>query len=89
MADLHSAVEPMNDPVTRIERLENDREIGSIVIRPDYITQILVNLDMPNGIVNIMKGLYETVVELEVNAEALEYHGHQVPLLGSGARRKE
>ena len=70
MANPPSVVEAINDLITRIERLKNSEngcEIGSIVLRLDHITRMLVNLDVPGEIVYSMRGLYESVVQLEAN----------------------
>ena len=54
MADLSSVVQAINDLVVRIERLDDQSEIGSIILRLDYITRMLVNLDVADDIVNTM-----------------------------------
>ena len=51
MADLSSVVQAINDLVVRIERLNDQSEIGSVVLRLDYITRMLVNLDVADDIV--------------------------------------
>ena len=89
MADLPSVVEAINDLITRIERLENSEngcEIGSIVLRLDYITRMLVNLDVPDEIVNTMRGLYESVVQLEANHNLVASNGYAAPILCTGTR---
>ena len=52
MADFCSVVQAINDLIVRIERLENSSEIGSVVLRLDFINRMLVNLDVPDDIVN-------------------------------------
>ena len=89
MADLPSVVEAINDLITRIERLENSEnglEIGSIVLRLDYITRMLVNLEVPDEIVNTMRGLYESVVQLEANRNGVESGGYAAPIFCIGTR---
>ena len=89
MADLPSVVEAINDLITRLERLENSEngfEIGSIVIRLDYITRMLVNLEVPDEIINTMTGLYETVVQLEANHNVVVSHGYAAPIFCTGTR---
>ena len=49
MADLCSAVQAINDLIVKIERMENSSEIGSIVLRLDFINRMLVSLDVPPG----------------------------------------
>ena len=68
MTDLWSAVQAINDLIVRIERMENSSEIGSIVLRLDFINRMLVSLDVPDDIVNTTSALYETTV-------AHKYHG--------------
>ena len=88
MADLPSVVEAINDLITRIERLdpENGLEIGSIVLRLDYITRMLVNLEVPDEIVNTMRGLYESVVQLEANHNVVGGDGYAAPIFCTGTR---
>ena len=52
MADLSSVVQAINDLVVRIERFNDQSESGSVVLRLDYITRMLVNLDVADDIVN-------------------------------------
>ena len=65
MEDLWSAVQAINDLIVRIERMENSSEIGSIVLRLDFINRMLVSLDVPDDIVNTTSALYETVVAID------------------------
>ena len=62
MAELSSVVQAINDLVVRIERLDDQSEIGSIILRLDYITRMLVNLDVTDDIVNTMSCLREPVL---------------------------
>ena len=62
MADLSSVMQAINDLVVRIERLNDQSEIGSIILRLDYITRMLANLDVADDIVNTMSCLRETVL---------------------------
>lgn len=86
MADFCSVVQAINDLVVRIERLEDSCEIGSIVLRLDYINRMLVNLDVPDDIVNVMSGLYETIVAIEANHSTQARHGYQGQLRRTGVR---
>ena len=67
MADLSSVVQAINDLVVRIERLNDQSEIGSVVLRLDYITRMLVNLDVADDLVNTMSCLRETVLAIEAD----------------------
>ena len=81
-------MEAINDLITRIERLENSEngcENGSIVFRLDYITRILVNLNVPDEIVNT-RGLYESVVQLEANHNVAASDGYAAPIFCTGTR---
>ena len=89
MADLPSVVEAITDLITHIERFENSEngfEIGSIVLRLDYITRMLVNLEVPDEIVNTMRGLYESVVRLEANHNLVASDGYAAPVFCTGTR---
>ena len=89
MADLPSVVEAINDLTSRIERLENSEnalEISSIVLRLDYITRMHVNLEVPDEIVNTIRGLYESVVQLEANHNVVEGDGYAAPIFCTGTR---
>ena len=57
MADLSSVVQAITDLVVRIERLNDQSEIGSVVLRLDYITRMVVNLDVADDLVNTMSCL--------------------------------
>lgn len=81
MADLSSVVQAINDLVVRIESLNNQSEIGSVVLRLDYITRMLVNLDVANDNVNTMSCLRETVLAIEAACSST------VPQLAKDIRR--
>ena len=88
IADLPSVVEATNGLITRIERFENSEngfEIGSIVLRLDYITRMLVNLKVPDEIANTMRGSYESVVQLEANNNVAN-DGYAAPIFCTGTR---
>ena len=87
MADLCSAVQAINDLIVRIERMENSSEIGSIVLRLDFINRMLVSLDVPDDIVNTTSALYVTVVAINrENHQTQAARGYQVQLHRTGAR---
>ena len=55
MADLSSAIQMVNDLVTRIDRLneEADRfDVGTLVLSLDVLRRMLVNLDIDQEIVD-------------------------------------
>ena len=87
MVELPSVVEAINDLTSRIERLENSEnalEISSIVLRLDYITRMHVNLEVPDEIVNTIRGLYESVVQLEANHNVVEGDGYAAQYFALG-----
>ena len=89
MADLPSVVQAINDLVVRIERFNDPSEIGSIVLRLDYITRMLVNLDVADDIVNAMSRLHETVVAIEAgqaDGSSSVGQGYQTQLNRTGGR---
>ena len=88
IADLPSVVEATNGLITRIEWFENSEngfQIGSIVLRLDYITRMLVNLKVPDEIANTMRGSYESVVQLEANNNVAN-DGYAAPIFCTGTR---
>ena len=70
MAELSGVVRAINYLVVRIERLSDPSEIGSVVLRSDYITRMLVNLDVADNIVNTMSCLHETVLAIEADSSS-------------------
>ena len=87
MVDLCSAVQAINDLIVRIERMENSSEVGSIVLRLDFINRMLVSLDVSDDIVNTTSALYETVVAIDrENHQTQAARGYQVQLHRTGAR---
>ncbi|CAH3016632.1 unnamed protein product [Porites evermanni] len=89
MMDLPSVVEAIIDLITHIERLENSEngcEIGSITQILDYISRMLVNLEVPDEIVNTMRGLYKSVVQLEANHNVVASDGYAAPAFCTGTR---
>lgn len=67
--------------------MENSSEIGSIVLRLDFINRMLVSLDVPDDIVNTTSALYETVVAIDrENHQTQAARGYQVQLHRAGAR---
>ena len=89
IADLPGVVEAINDLITRIERFENSEngfEIGSIVLRLDYMTGMLVNLEVPDEIINTMRGSYKSVAQLEANHNVVANDGYAAPIFCTGNR---
>ncbi len=67
--------------------MENSSDIGSIVLRLDFINRMLVSLDVPDDIVNTTSALYETVVAIDrENRRTQAAHGYQVQLHRTGTR---
>ena len=86
MADLSSVVQAITDLVVRIERLNDQSEIGSVVLRLDYITRMLVNLDVADELVNTMSCLRETVLAIEADCSSTVGQGCQAQLNRTGRR---
>ena len=61
----------------RIERLNNPCEIGSVVLKLDYINRMLLNLDVADDIVNTMSCLHETVLAIEAEGNSSVGQGYQ------------
>ena len=77
MVDLSSVVQAINGLVVRIERLDDQSKIGSIILRLDYITRMLVNLNVADDIVNTMSCLRETVLAIEADCSSTGGQGYQ------------
>ena len=86
MADLSSVVEAINGLVVRIERLSDQSEIGSVVLRLDYITRMLVTFDVADDIVNTMSCLRETVLAIKADCSSTVGQGYQAQLNRTGGR---
>ena len=86
MAELSGVVRAINDLVVRIERLNDPSEIGSVVLRLDYITRMLVNLDVADDIVNTMSCLHETVLAIEADSSSPVGQGYRTQLNRAGRR---
>ena len=56
------------------------------MLRLEYITRMLVNLDVPDEIVNTMRGLCESVVQHEGNHNVVASDGYAAPILFTGTR---
>ena len=86
MAELSGVVRAINDLVVRIERFNDPSEIGSVVLRSDYITRMLVNLDVADDIVNTMSCLHETVLAIEADSSSPVGQGYRTQLNRAGRR---
>ena len=86
MAELSGVVRAINDLVVRIERFNDPSEIGSVVLRSDYITKMLVNLDVADDIVNTMSCLHETVLAIEADSSSPVGQGYRTQLNRAGRR---
>ena len=86
MADLSSAIQMVNDLVTRLDRLneEADRfDVGTVVIRLDVLHRMLVNLDIDQELVDTVGILHESANIIErsqsINLSRSEYHPTSTP----------
>ena len=86
MAELSGVVRAINDLVVRIERFNDPSEIGLVVLRSDYITKMLVNLDVADDIVNTMSCLHETVLAIEADSSSPVGQGYRTQLNRAGRR---
>ena len=59
--ELQSAISAINDVVSRIDSLHEPSEIGSIILRLEFINRMLVNLEVPDDVVNTMLRLPEAM----------------------------
>ena len=86
MADLSSAIQMVNDLVTRLDRLteEADRfDVGTVVIKLDVLHRMLVNLDIDQELVDTVGILHESANIIErsqsINLSRSEYHPTSIP----------
>ena len=54
---LQSAISAINDLVSRIDSLHDLSEIGSIILRLDFINRMLVNLEVPDDVAALKAGI--------------------------------
>ena len=57
---LQTAISALNDVVSRIDNVHDLSEIGSIILRLEFINRWLVNLEVPDDVVNTMLILHDT-----------------------------
>ena len=57
---LQTAISALNDVVSRIDNVHDLSEIGSIILRLEFINRWLVNLEVPDDFVNTMLILHDT-----------------------------
>ena len=86
LAELSGVVRAINDLAVRIERLNDPSEIGSVVLRLDHITRMLVNLDVADDIVITMSCLHETVLAIEADSNSPVGQGYRTQLNRVGRR---
>lgn len=81
MTDLSSAIQIVNDLVTRLDSLNEEAErfnVGSLVLRLDVLHRMLVNLDIDQEIVDTVRILHASA---SASATPLRDHG---PLIYGG-----
>ena len=82
---LQSAISAINDVVSRIDSLYEPSEIGSIILRLEFINRMLVNLD---DVVNTMLRLHDATkrIEARYNSHISAHNGYQASLDRTGRR---
>ena len=85
---LQSAISAINDEVSRIDNLHDPSEIGSIILQLEFINRMLVNLEVPDDVVNTMLRLQDTTkrIETRYNSRASARNGYQASLDRTGRR---
>jgi len=85
---LQSAISAINDVVSRIDSLHDPSEIGSIILRLEFINRMLVNLEVPDDVVNTMLRLHDATkwIEARYNSHISAHNGYQASLDRTGRR---
>ena len=85
---LQSAISAINDVVSRIDSLHEPSEIGSIILRLEFINRMLVNLEVPDDVVNTMLRLHDATkrIEARYNSHISAHNGYQASLDKTGRR---
>jgi len=85
---LQSAISAINDVVLRIDSLHDPSEIGSIILRLEFINRMLVNLEVPDDVVNTMLRLHDATkrIEARYNSHISAHNGYQASLDRTGRR---
>ena len=83
-----SAIPAINDVVSRIDNLHDPSDIGSIILRLQFINRMLENLEAPNDVVNTMLRLHDTTkwIETRYNSRASARSSYQASLDRTGRR---
>ena len=86
--ELQSAISAIKDVVSRIDSLHEPSEIGSIILRLEFINRMLVNLEVPDDVVNTMLRLHEATkrIEARYNSHISAHNGYQASLDRTGRR---
>lgn len=86
MTDLSSAIQIVNDLVTRLDSLNEEAErfdVGSLVLRLDVLHRMLVNLDIDQEILDTVRILHASANTIErsrsINLWRSEYHLTSTP----------
>ena len=84
--ELQSAISAINDVVSRIDSLHEPSEIGSIILRLEFINRMLVNLEVPDDVVNTMLRLHEATkrIDARYNSHISAHNGYQASLDRTG-----
>ena len=86
--ELQSAISAINDVVSRIDSLHEPSKIGSIILWLEFINRMLVNLEVPDDVVNTMLRLHEATkrIEARYNSHISAHNGYQASLDRTGRR---
>ena len=85
---VQSALSAINDVVSRIDSLHDPSEIGSIILRLEFINRMLVNLEVPDDVINTMLRLHDATkrIEARYNSHISAHYGYQASLDRTGRR---
>ena len=86
--ELQSAISAINDVVSRIDSLHEPSKIGSIILWLEFINRMLVNLEVPDDVVNTMLRLHEATkrIKARYNSHISAHNGYQASLDRTGRR---
>jgi hypothetical protein len=71
--DFNTVVSSIKEIADAIERLRNPSDIDLFKLRLDYISRMLVTLDIPEEIVNIMSSVHQQLERLNYSPD-VQYH---------------
>lgn len=85
---VQSAISAINDVVSRIDSLHDPSEIGSIILRLEFINRMLVNLEVPDDVINTTLRLHDATkrIEARYNSHISTHYGYQASLDRTGRR---